>query len=721
MYSRLKNMARAAAFMALAMTAIPAAAQRADEGAAVRSELEEIVVRATRTSGSDKSIPNTVTIIGEADIDAQRAVSVNPSDMLSNMIASYSPPRQKLDGVGESFRGRAPLFLIDGVPQSNPLRDGSRDGFTIDMAAIQEIEVIYGANAIQGLGATGGIINYITVSPPQSGEVSQRAEFGITSDDRGESDGMGYRASYRVGKRSGDWDFVGSATFEERGLFYDSNGLPIGIEATQGDVADTHAVNLFGKIGFEPSDNQRIQFMVNNFKIEGQGNYIDLAGDRVAGVPTTSVPGREPGQLYENDVTTVTLNYANTELLNGKFTAQVYLQDFAGTYGGGTFGVFQDPMIAPAGTLFDQSQNNSEKFGIRLTQRYAEIGNSPIDAIFGFDILEDETRQSLIQTGRDWVPQTRYNNVAPFVQLDAALGEYVTLAGGIRYESAELEVPDFVSIAGNRRSSDFARTDVSGGQPDFTDTLGNIGIVVRPNGAVSLYGMYSQGFAMPDVGRVLRGVGVPGADVDSLLNLDPIVTDNVEIGAEYDNDQFGAKFAWFETESDFGSRLVLNSDGIFDLNREKTETSGFEVAASYAFNDEYSIAVSYAALEGEFDSDDDGSVDSDLGAINIGPDRLNFTLDFRPGGRWSGQLQTHTYFDKTFRDASGAESARFDGYTVVDVSANISVSMFDLTFSVANLLDEQYITYYGQAGNTRTDRYFAGRGRTLGVRAMVEF
>src|SRR5690606_39827031 len=64
---------------------------------------------------------------------------------------------------------------LDGVPQSNPLRDGRRDGFTIDMEAIERVEVIFGANAIQGLGATGGIVNYVTVSPPVTGELMQRA------------------------------------------------------------------------------------------------------------------------------------------------------------------------------------------------------------------------------------------------------------------------------------------------------------------------------------------------------------------------------------------------------------------------------------------------------------------------------------------------------------------------------------------------------------------
>jgi iron complex outermembrane receptor protein len=713
----------AALFFVVVLAAVPAiaTAQDAAKTQATKTELEEIIVRATRTSGSDKSIPNTVTIFSKDDIDTQRSVSINPSDMLSNLIASYSPPRQKLDGVGESFRGRAPLFLIDGVPQSNPLRDGSRDGFTIDMSAVDEIEVIYGANAIQGLGATGGIINYITVSPPTSGESINRAELGVMSDDRGESDGLSYRASYLGGRRSGNWDFVGSVAYEQRGLFYDASGLPVGIESTQGDVADSLTTNVLGKIGYEPSDTQRWQLMVNSFNITGDNDYTFLNGDRANEIPTSSVKGDEPGAPYENDVMTVTLNYANTDFLNGKFTGQAFLQDFAGTYGGGSFGIFQDPAIAPVGTLFDQSQNNSEKFGIRLTQRYSDLGSTPIDVIFGADLLEDETKQSLIQTGRDWVPVATYDNLAPFVQLDADIGDHVTLAGGVRFESAELDVPDFDTIAGNRAGSDYAVLQVNGGNPDFSDTMSNAGIVVRPTDALSLYAMYSQGFAMPDVGRVLRAVAVPNTDVDTLLTLEPIVTDNIEVGIEYDIDRFGAKFAWYESDSDFGSRLSLNSDGIYDVNREKTETSGWELSASFAVTDTVSLLASYAALEGEFDSDGDDKVDSDLDALNIGPDRLNLAVDYNPGGRWRGKLQSFTYMDKSFRNAAGNETANFDGYTTVDITASLALQGVDLTFSIANLFDEQYITYYGQAGNTRADRYFAGRGRTLGVRAMFNF
>jgi iron complex outermembrane receptor protein len=60
------------------------------------------------------------------------------------------------------LRGRQVLVLIDGIPQSTPLRNGARDLRVIDPSAIERVEVIKGASAIYGNGADGGIINYIT-------------------------------------------------------------------------------------------------------------------------------------------------------------------------------------------------------------------------------------------------------------------------------------------------------------------------------------------------------------------------------------------------------------------------------------------------------------------------------------------------------------------------------------------------------------------------------
>lgn len=45
----------------------------------------------------------------------------------------------------------------------------------------------------------------------------------------------------------------------------------------------------------------------------------------------------------------------------------------------------------------------------------------------GLDILEDETRQMLVETGRTYVPESRYSNIAPFLQGQFKIADPLTL------------------------------------------------------------------------------------------------------------------------------------------------------------------------------------------------------------------------------------------------------------------------------------------------------
>src|SRR5690606_18489773 len=128
---------------------------------------------------------------------------------------------------------------------------------------------------------------------------------------------------------------------------------------------------------------------------------------------------------------------------------------------------FQDPAYGP--NLIDQSQNNSEKQGIKVTLSRQDVAGLPVSLVYGFDVLVDETWQSLILTGRSWVPKSRYENYAPFLQIDYTGIDRLTVTGGVRHEEAKLEVGDFTTLAS--AGSQFVR----GGSPEFSETLYNIG------------------------------------------------------------------------------------------------------------------------------------------------------------------------------------------------------------------------------------------------------
>lgn len=682
---------------------IPAAADDAV------TPLQTFTIEAARTGQPVTSLPYAVTVIERAEIEQQLALGGDIAQLLGNLVPSYSPSRQKLSGFGETLRGREPLFMIDGVPQSNPLRNGSRDGYTIDPGMIERIEIILGANAIQGTGATGGIINIITrtSAPGQAPEARASVQAGINDDFSGES--FGTRAHAQYAASSGNFDYLAAAGYTNTGMYYDAEDRPIGVDNTQGDTMDGKGWDAFFKAGYNFGA-QRTEIMFNHFEFASDGEWITVPGDIAAGIPATSQPGSIEGEPAENDVNTVSFKYSHAEFGPGRLDWQLFRQDFAAIYGAGTFGVFSLTPPPDTTPVLDQSRNLSEKLGSKLTYNLPGVLHADVDATLGFDWLRDTTEQDLIQTGRSWVPETTYVNWAPFAQLNWRLAP-VQLTAGVRRENARLDVNDFTTLAF------YNNTFVAGGSPEFDETLTNLGANWRLNDYWTLYAARSEGFNMPDVGRVLRGINTPDLDVDSFLNLQPVVADNREFGVQFRRNGGEFRIAYFESESDLGSRLVPDADGIFSVQRERTEIDGIEADGMLDVGRSANIGFRYAMLDGRYDSDGDNRVDTDLDGINIAPDRLNLYWEHDWSGSLSSRLQANILRDREFRDASGAAVSRFAGYTTLDAVIGWQLSgEQQLQFGIENLLDKQYITYYSQvyafAGD---DGNFAGRGRNLYV------
>lgn len=693
----------------LALCAALAGQAKADETA-----VDQVIVTATRAPTPITAIPNTVRVIDRGELDTQLAISTSLLDSLSFSIPSFAPGRQKMTSTGESFRGRTPLYLVDGVPQSTPLRDGKRSGYTIDPAFVDRVEALYGANAIQGVGATGGVINYVTVAPPKDGRWLRRLGVELTTDDF-EDDALHYKASGVVGRAAGGFDFVAGATWDMRDLYYSGDDRPVGVDTTQGDTMDSRAWNLFGKAGYAFTDTRRLEIMINAFELEGDGDYRGVPGNVAAGRPATSEPGRAPGAPTFNEALNAALTWRDADLWGGVLTAQAFYYDFYALYGGGIFPAFQDAAIAPVGTLLDQSALASEKYGTKITYVRPDTFIRGLQVAAGADYLRDSTFQELAQTGRLWVPEMIYKGWAPFVQLEQRLLNYrLRLSGGLRWENATLEVPDFTTIAGARN------TFVRGGSPSFDKVLGNAGVVFEPTDGVNLFVSYAQGFTMPDAGLILRAVNTPGQSVERLVDLQPVVADNSEIGGSWRRGGLAMQASYFWSDSDLGSRIqVIGGVGV--VQRERTEIEGFEVSASYLFKNGSKIGGAYAQLEGRYDSNRDGVTDRDLDGRNISPDRLNLFIEAPLGQRFRGRLQSSMLFDRHFD--GGLPQHDFAGYTLVDAVLTYDAGPRGrVTLGVQNLLDEQYLSYYSQTSTFVSDTdYVAGRGRTFTLRWLGSF
>lgn len=672
--------------------------------------LDSLVVAASRTNSDIKSSPQKITVIKRDEIEKQLAIATDSSKALAALIPGYTPAREKLTGSGQTFRGRTPLFMIDGVPQSNPLRPTGRAAHTIDLSMVERIEVIHGANAIHGLGATGGIINYIT-RRPDAGTFNQKLNIKTKSPTRQiDADTQNYKIGYSLDGAKDDFDYLVSATFEDQGLYTDADGNAIGVDNTQGDLMDSRTYDILAKTTYWIDDNQSLGMKFNYFLSEGKMNYVSVSGDRDAGIATTSEKGTPEGLAPRNQVYTTSLDYQNDDFFGLDLSVQAYSQEFEGRFGATLSSSFQDASIAPVGTLYDQSQANSSKLGTKVTAIKDGLFNDHLKLTTGFDVLSDTTEQALVLTDRLYVPETEFFNYAPFLQAEIKLMDGLKFHTGVRHEVAELNVDTYQTVAGK------GGVTVDGGQPSFEETLLNFGMTYSPIEQVSLFANYAEGFGMPDVGRVLRGISTAGLDVDSFLNLEPIVTDNVELGVRYEDDVFDAEFSVYESKADLGTRLEQSGTDYF-VKREKTRIRGLEASLGYQLSETDKIGAAYSYIDGRYDSDKDGSLDAKLDGLNVAPNRLIATWDSAWNKKLSTFLQVQHNFSKSFDD----EDKKFSGYTITDLYSTYQLPTGQLNLAVENLFNTDYVTYYSQSALVHDDRYFKGRGRTLMLGYSVDF
>jgi len=237
------------------------------------------------------------------------------------------------------------------------------------------------------------------------------------------------------------------------------------------------------------------------------------------------------------------------------------------------------------------------------------------------------------------------------------------------------------------------------------------GVIVEPVNGLRAYGSYAEGFTIADVGRILRGITQPGVDVDDFLSLEPVVSNNRELGLEWNRGALQASASYFWSSSDFGSLLVLRND-VFEVERQPIKIEGFEASVNWKTPvPGLSLSGGYADLAGRTDGDGDGSVDEDLDGANISPDRINLAADYATGPL-SLSAQARFYLSREFNDAATATD--FEGYTLLDAFIAYRTDIGEFALAASNLTDEFYVTYDSDTVRvTDNSRFFSGRGRTF--------
>ena len=704
---------------AYAQTPAPAAAAQPE---AKKDEVQVITITTgTRSAKAIDKIPGAVTVVSQQEVAHTLALTEDATAVLARTVPGYAESSQAMSNTGENLRGRIALRLLDGIPQGSPLREGTRNGTFTDMGLIGRVEVISGPSASEGIGAAGGIINYITKVPTKPGN-----EFTLLSrySTQFEDDSAGWKLGANFAHKSEKYDLLVGISHIDRGISYDGNGRRIGMN-TSGSTSDSKADNLFVKGGFNfgAGNEQRLQVMATSFKIEGKGNYRQVDGDRATGVTNTSERPGLFGTLSElNDFKQGSVSYSHANLYGGVFTLDVYSADQAMRFLAEDGADRQDPLIAPVGTLIDQSEIRSKKEGLRTSYARQDAFNvRGLELRGGLDLTKDKADQRLALTDRLWVPPMNYTSTAPWLQASYDIGP-VTLSGGYRREDGELKVDSYTTVFFRNRSA------VEGGTLSYTANLPNIGAIWRLPAGWSVYASTGKGFTLPNLGIPLRNVSVPGQSVSGILDLKAIIVKNDEVGFNWRGAMGSLSGSYYHSVSEVGQSLSIDPvTNDFILNRVPVDIKGFELSGEWKASRTLKANALYSRIRGKTQFFAGGGLQRPMGVNDINPDK------FGVSGTWNPTAQSSVTLGATklmSRDLSASQVrpnatvATFEehtqGYTLIDLGATYDLGRYgQFTLGIENLTDKQYILSWSQVPGFRN--FWAGRGRMVSVSHELKF
>ena len=653
-----------------------------------QKDMERIIVSGSRVIESIDEVPASITVISRKQIEDHLKVNPELQSLLAQMVPGLAPDTGSSSNTGQSLRGRAPLVMIDGVPQSTPLRNGSLGVKTIDPSALARIEVIKGATSVYGNGASGGIINYITkqatAQDTHEGQVSLSSRFSPVKLE----ESAGARISAAINGKVENFDYLVTASYEENGVQRDAEGDILGL---QYGLSDAETQNYFTKFGYDFDQEKRLQFSYNYFSSQQKTDLGDVPGDINEGVKTYAIHVPEALQKRgkpqgPDGNENITLKYTDSNIFaNSEMTLDVYSQDIENVF-------FFSPNLANPDEGYDGGQSiiRSEKRGARATFNTA-IDFDGVEAtfIYGIDALKDTTSQPLVD-GRVWVPEMEMDSLAGFLQTKWVIHDDLIVKAGVRRESIDLSVDDYETLKLCRSETQCSvPLQVKGDTIDYDATTYNIAIKYNWSDSFSPFFNYSQGSDIADIGRLLRAATV---DDIGLIQTEASIIDNYEVGFTSLFDQVRLEVAAYRSTSELGTTNSFNEvTGVYEPVRAPQEIWGYEGLVDYRISETLNVIATYSYVEGK-----NTEADVYLGSRQISPPKATANVNWKPSDTLSLTV-SYLYVGDRKRFSPNADGdyvgdqGPISSYNIVNLSGQYQFAEnWNAFMGVENLFNSDY-------------------------------
>lgn len=709
---------------------------------------QQMVVIGSRAPTSISELPGTVWVIEREQLDQQTQAGVPLKEALGQLIPGLDIGSQGRTNNGQNLRGRSVLVMIDGV-SLNSSRGISRQFDSIDPFNIERIEVMSGASAVYGGGATGGIINIVT-KKGVGGDTRFNTELGARSGFQSHED-HDLRAAQSISGGNDLFNGRLAIAYQKNGAAYDGSGDQVLTDITQTDLQYNRSVDLMGSLGFTFANGHSLDLGLQYYDSGYDGDRgLDLGRnfDALRGRAPYSIKGgvdldREPeSKRHQFNAT-----YHAPEVLGHDLYLQAYYRNEKMA-----FNPFPTIRYSNTGAInygtsyYSASQQDTDYYGMKLAlvktwerasltygvdldrEKFTSdqmLFNLPLAAASGGLVASEQAK-----LGR--YPDIDTDSRAFFLQGSWKATDDLTLSAGVRRQSMSTDVSDFV--AANQQiliANGLGKTAdaVPGGSKDYDVNLVNVGAIYKLNLQQQVWANYSEGFGFAGSGQVLRFRTLRRSRRQWPL---PAVAggQRERLAAGRDQDQAG-RLGWRHTDGALDTQVAAfyswsdksikyDSKTLAVLQQDtKKRNYGLEGQATYWLDDHWQVGVNGLAIRSQ-EKVDGRWLKQDV--TSASPSKAGAFVGWKDDQR-SLRLQGVRTFN--LNDEPGN---KIDGYALFDLLGTQALPVGTLTAGIQNLLDKDYTTVWGQ----RAQVYYGGlapaglfdykgRGRTYSLTYSVEF
>ncbi len=620
--------------------------------------IDEIFISVERLSSKQESSVKSVQRIEPSYIKLN-AASINdhleevPGLYISNGFNYAQDARIAIRGFGarSAFGIRGVKIIVDGIPETTPDGQGQLDN--VNLAAIDNIEILKsGSSSLYG-NASGGVLNINTKKNVLKDYVSASAIFG--------SNGLG-RYDIGLGKAYNNSNLILSANYTDyTGYRQNSELTSYNVNGRWNTTSDNHYIDIIANYTNSPTANDPGGINIGQVETDRRSardrNISFASGESIdhfkIGVQHTYSVGTE--NSLKNYA------FASTRNFLGRlpFENSGYIDLGRFYYGVGSS--YENKSIFESGVNstilgFDLGVQNDDR------DRYNNLSGEKGDLVFS--------------------QKEKFLNLGLYVQNRLEINK-LNLEGGLRYDMNRLSVDD-------RNLSNGDNSD----QITLNSLNGNLGLAYRLAGSTYLRTQLSTSFETPTLSELSAD---PNGSEGFNMLLEPMSAVTLEFGVRSSIGDLNIDATVFSIDTDneiLSYELEQFPDRDFFRNAGNSSRVGVELTLDYMIMDQLDVSGSYTYLNARFDDYIQGGNDFSGNDIpGIPQNRFTLSADWKNSDGLNLGVQFLSTGSIFLNDANSVNTESFQllnfQSSYIIRTTNILITPF---INVANLTGEQYFS-----------------------------